>query len=185
MLVIYLLVPTMNNQPAAVMYVALREVSTFVCIILCYMCVPCSAPNKFSVFALQSDRQENRNPVGGVLHSFLSMKQLGLEWKYLKNIHCLLQLSPKPCFSIRVNISLHIAFCTCSNNSSKKPANIDSSVTGPGCYVFCSHCGLTFENVKGNECIFTKHFEYNPDCIHLLQSDQKYVIDKSDFKSLL
>ena len=56
--------------------------------------------------------------------------------------------------------------------------NIAFSVTGPGCYVSCFHYGLTFESVKGSECIFTKHFEYNPDCIHLLQSAPKFVVDK-------
>ena len=87
-------------------------------------------------------------------------------------------------FSTRVNISLYIAFCTCNNNSSEKSANIVFSVTRPGCYVFWYYCGLTLNNLEGSNCIYTKHFEYNPDCIHLLQNAPKFVID-SDFTGLL
>ena len=101
-----------------------------------------------------------------------------------KNGHCLLKASPKPGFSTRVNISLYIAFCTCNNSSSKKSPNIVFSVTRPGCYVSFFHCGLTLNDLKGSDCIYIKHFEYNPDCIHLLQNAPKFVID-SDFTGLL
>ena len=42
----------------------------------------------------------------------------------------------------------------------------------------CFHCGLTLQNFKGSDCIWTKHFGYNADCIHLLQNAPKYVIEK-------
>ena len=98
-----------------------------------------------------------------------------------KKWFCLLHLLLKLGFSTGMNISLHIAFCTCNNNSSKKSANIVFSVTGPGCYVSCYYCGLTLYNLKGSYCIYTKHFEYSPDCIHLLQNAPKFVIDNKLF----
>ena len=101
-----------------------------------------------------------------------------------KKWFCLLHLLLKLGFSTGMNISLHIAFCTCNNNSSKKSTNFVFSVTGPGCYVSCFHCGLTLNNLNDTACIFTKHFEYNLYCLHLDQKEPKYIIH-SDFTGRL
>ena len=36
------------------------------------------------------------------------------------------------------------------------------SVTGPGHLVSCFYCGLTRQNLKDSDCIWTKDIEYNP-----------------------
>ena len=131
----------------------------------------------FSVFFTATEPREQK-PSGRCTPLFPQYDSVGARMETFKNGHCLLKLCRRPGFSTRVNISPYSVLGTCNNNSSKCLLTLFFSVTGRGCYVSCFHYGLTFENVKGSGCIFTKHFEYNPDCIHLLQSAPKFVIDK-------
>ena len=59
------------------------------------------------------------------------------------------------------------------------------SVTSPGSLVSCYYCALTLQNLKDSDCIYTKHDEYNPYCIHLVQKAPKFLIDDKWFTVLL
>ena len=129
------------------MCVALREVSTFVCVysVVCVFFI--AFLTNFLCVLYSWTAKKTKNPVGGAVLYFPSMTQSELECRHLPNGHCLTKAPPKPGFSTRVYISLHIVFCTCNNISSKKSTNIVFAVTGPGCYVSCFGCGVTFENL--------------------------------------
>ena len=128
----------------------------------------------------------NRNSMNRGVQYFQTMTQFNLELKHSNNGLYLSILLQKLDFSILVNISLYIVFCKCnSNNNSSKgnSSNIASFVTGPERFLSCFHCGLALHHVVVRDCIWSRHFAYNSDCIHLLQNAPTFVVDKNWFYS--
>ena len=89
---------------------------------------------------------------------FRSMPQLNLDWKHLNNGHYLSNRLQKLGSSIQVNISLYILFFVnvTATTVRLKASNIDSFVTGPGRFLSCFHCGLAFQQVDAQDCIWKK-----------------------------
>ena len=158
------------------MCVALRAVSTIICI-YSFICVYTLYFSSliFSVFFTAGQPREFKHKIS---EQNASMIQSVLEWGLLKNGPCLLNTFPRPDFSIQVKTFHYRLRFVHVTTIQLKSNNIVSSVTGPGHRVSCFYCGLKLQNLKDSVFICTKHIEYNPYCIYVVQKEPKKVIVK-------
>jgi hypothetical protein len=178
----------MNNLPVAITCVTLREVSTIVCIYsFMYVYSWYFSSLTFSVFFRAGQPREFKHkireekPSGRCTPLFPQYETVGARMQTFTKWSLSAQSLSETGFFSSVKYFTIELFCTCKNNSSKKSTNIVFSGTGPGSLVSCYYSALTLQNLKDSDCIYTKHFEYNPYCIHLVQKAPKFFINDKWF----